>query len=178
MIMPAIEIDRIEGIDAAIEESDKRKCGFVMLGHGRFALVDFDDMPKASKLKWVIHTGGYAKTKIGRKDTYLHRLICQTSEGMEVDHKNLNKLDNRRGNLRACTKTQNKGNCLRRRHNKTSVFKGVRFMRKTGKFTARGIAGGKEKSLGVFDSEIEAAIAYNKWAVQVFGEFANLNIVS
>lgn len=175
--MPAIEIDRLEGIDSAIEESDRHKCGFVMLGYGKFALVDFDDMPKVSKLKWVIHTGGYAKTKIDRRDTYLHRLVCPVVSGMEVDHKNLNKLDNRRVNLRSCTKMQNKGNCLRRSHNKTSVFKGVRFIRRTGRFMARGITGGKEKSLGVFASEIEAAVAYNKWATQLFGEFAKLNII-
>ncbi|KKK88282.1 hypothetical protein LCGC14_2744780, partial [marine sediment metagenome] len=52
-----------------------------------------------------------------QKKLLLHRIIIQAPEGLTVDHKNGDGLDNRRDNLRICTDTQNKANCGVRSHN-------------------------------------------------------------
>lgn len=166
----------------ALTESAKLGCGVIMIGNGRFALVDEEIMPELEKATWMLHTGGYTMTKLTRnkKSTqlYMHRFISNPEPGMEVDHKNHNKLDNRLCNLRNCSRAQNIANNGQRRHNKSSKFKGVRKWSKGGKrFSVRCIQNGKETSLGGFDTEVEAAIAYNEWAKKTFGEFAQLNII-
>lgn len=172
-------LDRITGIDTAMDEADKLKCAFIMLGGGRFALVDYDDMPALTKHSWHIHSGGYAIRRglFKAPHIYMHRQILGVLHEMETDHINRNKLDNRKTNLRHATRKQNVSNNPRRSHNKASKFKGVRPSPSGMGWRGRGIINGKEKHLGTFKSEIEAARAYNQWAKQHFGEFAYLNPV-
>jgi hypothetical protein len=90
----------------------------------------------------------------------------------EIDHRN--KLDNRRSNLRRATKQQQKGNEGLRRDN-ISGFRGVSRYKSTGKWRSQICINGKVTHLGLFLTKIEAAKAYNKCAIQVFGKFAWLN---
>lgn len=96
--------------------------------------------------------------------------------GVEVDHKDGNGLNNVRSNLRFCTASQNKMNM--RCWNKHG-FKGVTFMKRRGlrcwraKLTINKIV----KHLGYFYCLHEAALAYNKAAKKYFGRFARLNAV-
>ena len=163
----------------ALVESARLGCGAIMLGYGRFALVDEDDMPELDRAKWGFHSGGYCKTTVGpakkRVPLYMHRFISNPSEDMAVDHINHNKLDNRRANLRHCTYSQNCAHNPRRSHNKASQFKGVRRSMRSDSFQIRCILNGKETSKSGFKTEVEAAIAYNEWALKTFGEFAQLN---
>jgi len=105
-----------------------------------------------------------------------HRLVMglQKGDGFEVDHINHNGLDNRRSNLRVCSKKQNQLN-RRPDSGSTSEFKGVHWSKTRNKWYARIHLNGNDKHIGVFISEIDAARAYDRYAAEHFGEFAYLN---
>lgn len=77
------------------------------VGDAHVAEIDGDDFEMLSAFQWRLHTGGYAYTKAkvnGRWATVLmHRLVMKAPDGMEVDHQNENKLDNRKENLQLIT---------------------------------------------------------------------------
>ncbi len=90
----------------------------------------------------------------------------------EVDHKNNRKTDNRWENLRQATRTQNLRNVGVRACSKSGI-KGVRFIKKQGKWSARIRHNKKQIWLGVFDTCEQAANAYKNAAEKLHGEFAN-----
>lgn len=150
----------------------------IPLTRGKFALVDDEDFDWLSQWKWHIHTGYAARVLpkfLGkRKVIWMHREIAKTPDGMDTDHINLNKLDNRRENLRACSHSENKRN-QGPQSNNASGRRGVHFNKWDRKWQARIKANGKNIHLGSFDSADEAALAYDAAARKYFGEFANLN---
>lgn len=87
-------------------------------GVGKFALVSACDYDELSKFKWFLNRGYVVNIKHIKKDNgsrttktvYMHRVIMNAPDDMEVDHKNHNKLDNRRENLRICTRSENQLN--------------------------------------------------------------------
>ena len=103
----------------------------------------------------------------------MHREIMQPPQGMVIDHADGNGLYNRRRNLRICTRTQNSQNSFRRWKGKKSRFRGVNP--RGGKWEARFHYAGKEYYLGLYDSEVEAAMVRDRKAVELAGEFAVLN---
>lgn len=120
----------------------------------------------------------YAKASIGGKQVLLHRLVAERMglplDGV-IDHINGDALDCRRENLQACTHQQN---MMKQRHHTTanSPYKGV--MRFRDKWRARITLNGKTMHLGLFASAVDAALAYNETAKELFGNFANLNEVN
>ena len=92
---------------------------------------------------------------------------------MEVDHIDRNPLNNHRINLRICTKAQNQQNCKGR--GGTSKYKGVCWEKRRKKWRATIKNNGKQVHIGEFCDEKEAAKAYNKKALEFFGEFSRLN---
>ena len=151
----------------------------IELTKGKITIVDDKDYEWLSQYKWHALKGtntSYAGRSIrngNKKEHFLmHRLILQVPKDFEVDHRNGNGLDNRRENLRPCTKSQNQQN----RHilkGTTSRFRGVSSNRD--KWRARIKFLQKEQHLGTFTSEEDAAEAYNTAARTYFGEFARLN---
>lgn len=135
-------------------------------------LVDREDWNVYGKLKW--YAGTYLYTQIERKTVYFHRAICGQPIGIEIDHINGNPLDNRRSNLRLCTRSQNEANKKAPSHN-TSGYKGVSLYKPTGKFSAYIEVDQKKKHLGYYFTPEEAALAYNEAAILAFGEFAKIN---
>jgi hypothetical protein len=91
-----------------------------------------------------------------------------------VDHRNRNGLDNRRENLRPSTNSQNLGNRIGS-PNSSSKYKGVHWDSTRGKWRTQAQHDGKTYRLGRFDSEEEAAAAYDRKALELWGEFALLN---
>ena len=97
--------------------------------------------------------------------------------GMQIDHINGNGLDNRKVNLRLCNSSQNQRNA-RKRKSGTSRFKGVDWHKESKKWRARICVNRKRIHIGRYKSEFEAAQAYDKKAIELFGEFASLNFPS
>lgn len=152
------------------------------LPSGHVALLSLDDIGTVSGFSWCLNALGrvWAFTPGGakaRKRIYLHRLILASScQGLFVDHKNHDPLDNRRENLRACTHAENARNSRTRRHSSTGLT-GVTVQR-NGEFRARICAGGKRIDLGSFSTPTEAALARDYAASNLHGEFACLNGVA
>jgi hypothetical protein len=115
---------------------------------------------------------------VGLKQTkvLMHRVITNAQTGMSVDHINGNKLDNRRANLRLCNSSENSRNRSLASIN-TSGYKGVTWHKQTQKWQAQIEVNGRNIHLGLHQSVILAAIAYNNAALKYFGEFAKLNAI-
>lgn len=107
----------------------------------------------------------------------LHRLLAGALHGEEVDHIDGNTFNNRRANLRRCTKHGNCQNQKKQIRSCTSKYKGVSWHKASSKWSAYIKWGGKKKHLGLYALEEDAARAYNVVAASQFGEFARLNEV-
>lgn len=152
----------------------------IKLTKGKFTLVDNCDFKKLNQWKWYCTSHNYAARRIAvnkrkSKMLYMHRVILNIKDGFYVDHKNTNSLDNRRANLRICTKGQNQFNRTKSKTN-TSGYKGVSKTR-SGKWRACISINDKTKYLGVFAFKKDAALAYNKAALEYHKEFVKLNEV-
>lgn len=122
----------------------------------------------------------YAERKIKSKTTRMHRLISERihgplQKGFEVDHVNGQGLDNRRENLRVCSRRNNSRNSVSK--GGASGYKGVKKLSNCERWSARIKVNYKEIYLGCFTSAEKAALAYNEAASKHFGEFARLNII-
>lgn len=149
----------------------------LLLTNGLATQIDAEEYESLSKRSWYIDTNNYvfrteyvSPTK--RRKIYLHRIIMKTPQGSCTDHINGNTLDNRKENLRICTRQQNSANSKKRRAT-ASTYKGVSLDKRDGKWQAKI----KQNYIGRFSSEQDAALAYNSAAQVVFGEFAKRNIL-
>lgn len=155
------------------------------LSKGQWTTVDLEDFQTLSQRRWRLGSGGYAVSeeyygkidasgKYRQKTLLMHRVIMDAPSGIEVDHINGDKLDNRRQNLRLCSRRQNSQN--KSPHlNSASGFKGVVFW--NGIYAASICCNGKRIHLGHFETPEDAAYAYNQSAIEYFGCFARLNIL-
>ena len=154
---------------------------FIPLTKGYEAVIDAADLPLVESFNWCAaerpHTV-YAmrKDRSGAKarTVYLHRQIMAEPEGVEVDHRDGNGLNNRRrgpmGNLRAASHVENAFN-QRASSLNTSGLKGVGWFAKTSKWRAQIIKDGKRMHLGYFATAEEAHAAYCKASADLHGEF-------
>ncbi len=156
------------------------------------ALVDDEDYERVNSKNWFIvktkRGVSYAcgRTKVNGKSTTLplHRFILNLTDKTKViDHKDHDGLNNTKNNLRVCSQRENV-RYSRPRKNKSSKFKGVSLFTQRIKgriylsWTANIRVDNTRTRIGSFKTEHEAAIAYNKKAVELFGDFAYLNKVN
>ncbi len=155
---------------------------------GKFAKVDEGDYNLVIGLNWTSHYNPTSQTFYAENSAYLgqvngktitkcismHRLLMNPEKGMFVDHKNGDGLDNRRENLRVCTRAQNNSN--RDKHMiGTSKYKGVWKGKNKTKYRCCIRVNKQRIHLGYFENELDAAKKYNEAALLHHGEFANLN---
>lgn len=140
-----------------------------------FALVDDADYEWLTQWKWHRSHHGYPVRSSGSDKIYMYKCILGVDSQTEVDHKNRNRLDNQRNNLRICTRRQN--TCNTTKHGGASKYKGVTWHKANSKWQVQIVTPEKRIYLGCFESEIEAAQVYNAAARIHHGEFAHLNEV-
>ena len=148
-----------------------------IVASGVKVLVDEDDYLSLIRWRWYIDKRGYVYRHdyIDGNDRpkRMHREILAAEKGLDVDHINGSRVDNRKSNLRICTRMQNIWNSKVKSTN-TSGFKGVDFVPSRGKFRARIRAGGKRINIGYFATAELAFEAYKKAAKQMHGDFCSL----
>lgn len=143
---------------------------------GSRILFDSADLELVSQYIWSENDQGYAQARPTDKSLSpmtMHRLLLNFP-AKAVDHKNGNRLDNRRSNLRIVTPTQNVQNSGIRRDS-TTGYKGVYFDKNRQKYRVKIVVNGKAKYLGQYRTAEEGGRAYDKAAAFYFGEFARPN---
>ena len=154
---------------------------FIPLTQGQNAIVDVSDFASLSEFNWHADWSEKAKTFYARRNVYvggknnpmrMHQCITGAKE---TDHINGNGLDNRKENLRACTRTQN--NCNRKAQSKnTSGYKGVYRTANRKRWRVWIGVNGASKYIGTFDTPEQAAKAYDDAAKEMHGDFAKFNM--
>jgi len=154
----------------------------IVLTRGVVAAVSPEDFERVNVFSWVpiVWKGEvYVSRNAAGRTLSLHRFICglEYGDGRHVDHWNSNGYDNRRCNLRVCSQSENLRNARKRRGSFHSSYKGVsrRPNRNLTKPWYARIFAGAHHHLGYFATEVEAALAYDSAAREMFGAFARLN---
>jgi hypothetical protein len=147
----------------------------VELTKGKWAKVDLTDMEKVMFHCWYLCSAGYAYRWQAKRRIYMHRLILGLPPGREpgVDHRNRDRLDNRRSNLRTATRSQQGVNAPK--HPGSSGLRGVSWDKRKRKWRADIRTNGKKRTLGYFDDRVAASRAYDWAALEAYGEFSILN---
>ena len=159
----------ISGDECHIHLNDKD--GF----YNHVTIIDLSDLHLIRGYKWSWDGRDYVSSKKDGKTIYLHNIIYgKLPAGFEVDHKNRNRLINKRSNLRVSTKSQNDIN-RPGKPGSSSQYKGVCWDKRKKKFKTYICKSGKYYHLGYFDDEKAAALTYNEKARVLFGEYAWLN---
>lgn len=145
----------------------------IELSNKSFALVDDELYDQLNIYTWTFD-GLYAVTTSNGMRFRMHEIILGRDSSKEIDHKDQNKLNNQKVNLRHATRSQSNAN-KQKQSNNTSGLKGVSFVKHTGRWLAYISKDGKRYSLGQFDSKEMAALVYDQKAKELFGEFAHTN---
>jgi hypothetical protein len=150
-----------------------------LAGERDVAIVDAADLALVADYNWCLKEGHgrqYAHTRINDgtmvRWVRMHLLIMPGHP--EIDHADGNGLNNRRGNLRPATHSDNLGNAKLHRDS-SSGYKGVSLYRPGGTWRATIVQNYRQKCLGYHRSVLDAAKAYDLAAFQTFGEFARTN---
>jgi hypothetical protein len=154
-----------------LSQSGKNKGKYV-------ALVDDWNYEWLNQWRWTAlknHRTIYAQRNIIVNCKYtvlkMHRLIMNTPDNLEVDHKDGNGLNCIEKNMRNCSHREN---TINRKASGRSKYLGVTINK--GRYIIAQIKErGKTYNLGSFKTEELAALTYNKMAIKLHGEFANLN---
>lgn len=147
----------------------------IPLTKGAVALVDDEDYARVAAFKWHRSKSGYAARtdrRVGKRYVMMHRFVLGFPDAPQIDHVDLNGLNNQKANLRPCTPTQNLRN---RPPLKGREFKGITFRHEKGRWEAGIYIARRRLFLGTYKTDVAAARAYDAAAIKYFGEFAWLN---
>ncbi len=151
-----------------VDKPNRKKSHVCALWNGRFA----------GNAAGSITLMGYLEIGIDGERYLAHRLIWAWMTGQwprdEIDHVDLNRMNNAFSNLRAATSSENKSN-RRKQSNNTSGFKGVSWYKAGAKWRADIMKDGRYKFLGYFAEKSEAVDRYNQAAKKLHGQFARVS---
>lgn len=159
--------------------SDDGLYGYGTLKDGTVFIFDADLFDLIKDIKWyAAYKNRHDKSMyiIDRYGRPLHKVLFSGRKGYELDHINLDTLDNRRCNVRFCTHQQNQMNQSLQRNN-TSGVSGVRFYKPRNKYVARIKICQRDIHLGYYTSIKEATQARNIGMECLFGEYGVYNDV-
>lgn len=136
--------------------------------------VDDEDFDRLSQFSWCYFDKSGGRITRSRNIPIANEVMRDHLS--MFDHIDRNSLNNQKFNLRKCSMSQNCMNRTKRKNTK-SKYKGVTFYSDRNKWVSRITLKQKVFMLGAFNTEQEAALAYNRKAVELFKEFALLNVV-
>lgn len=153
----------------------------IPLTQGKVALVDDADFEAVNAFKWCAHKHKqlfHALRKLPRvngkqKDLYMHTFLLP--EAGPIDHRDGDGLNNQRFNIRPATHKENQRAFRHKKQGLSSLFRGVSWHTAHHKWIARIRVDGKLKHVGYFETEADAARAYDTAARRYFGDFASPN---
>lgn len=151
----------------------------IELTQGQFAIIDDQDLEKIGTGWYALYIRSvrsfYAMRHKGKGlETMAKVIMAPVPPGYQVDHINHETLDNRRENLRICTRSQNQHNKRINRNNR-SGYKGVSWVAKSKNWRASIRLNNKTFHLGYYYDPENAARAYDKKAKELFGDYCLLN---
>jgi hypothetical protein len=156
----------------------------IKLTQEKSTIVDDEDFERLSQMKWHAlynknNESFYAHHSVYRKGksptvVRMHRYVLGNIDSrLKVDHKNGNTLDNRKENLRICNTVENGRNRTKKNKLNTSGYRGVSKVKNSTLkiWVAKLFINGKSKHVGSFETAEEAAKAFDKAAIENYGEF-------
>jgi len=148
----------------------------IALTQGKVAMVDDSDFEYLNRHKWYAHRHHrtwYAVRKVHGRYMPMHRALLCPADGVQIDHRDHNGLNNQRENLRIATNAQNQHN--RAEFRGSCSLKGITWNKNSRKWQARIQVNCVRIHLGLFIEPLEAARTYDEAARKYFGEFAYCN---
>lgn len=156
----------------------------IPLTAGKIALVDDEDFESLLGFTWhavrssqKIENWYARRTEKGENGKpvhiYMHRVILSASKDQECDHRDHDGLNNRRSNLRLCSRALNCANI--RRAPAASGYRGVYYQKKDRRWQAQATVNNKTVNLGTFSDPSDAAKARDAYVAGLYGDFAILN---
>ncbi len=160
----------------------------IQLSKGKNTLIDETDSERAKPYSWCAsksrrdrpnrpfnwYAVAYDLSRVYKSKISLHRFVVgATPVDPRVDHRNGDSLDNRKENLRFCTATENARNSKRTWGK--SKYKGVTFSSRKKKWMVQITRSNRSRTIGFFADERDAALAYDRAAIESYGEFACTN---
>lgn len=159
---------------------------YIPVHKGHRAKIDKEDYAKVSKHSWRVLKKPSGRLRVvttvstpkGPRQVALGQLLMKPPKGkMVYARRFMDELDYRKSNLIVCTMRQRQQILPKSRLFGSSRFKGVHYVTRTKRWRAQIAVNKKHISLGIFKSELAAAEAYNKAALEYFGDMAYQNLL-
>lgn len=142
---------------------------------GRFTRKTTKGGKKKGSVAGSLKKCGCIHIKIDNRMYLAHRLVFLLEDGEFppnlVDHKDGDRENNKRTNLRKATDTQNNQNSSVSRNNLLGI-KGVGFHKTSGKYVAQMSINGKQTHLGLYETPELASAVVTAARIKYHGEFA------
>jgi AP2-like factor (euAP2 lineage) len=148
--------------------------------------IDREDLDRVNEHSWRVTKGTTGRMRVvtsvrtphGVRSVTLGRFLMKPPKGKQVYPRRFNDgLDYRKNNLIVCTLQERQRLLPKKRINASSAYRGVSYSKSDGKWRAGIEVDGRSINLGHFESEDEAALAYNAAARKHFGDMAYQNQV-